>query len=76
MDFLKLKEGDKVIYLGNINYKLANGQEVKEEGEELFIKSDVTVQNKFFKKVEAQKVEIKEEPKEETKNITKKTNKK
>lgn len=47
-EFLKLVEGDLVIYIGSMPYYLSNGQQVEKEGEELMIKSDVTVQSKFF----------------------------
>lgn len=52
MEFLELKKGDKAIYLGSMPYKLANGQDVSKEGEELLINSNVHVQKKFFKTVE------------------------
>jgi hypothetical protein len=71
---VELKKGDKVVYVGDMPYKLANGQEVEKEGEELFVKSNVYVQPEFFKVVEQPKEEIKVE-KAEVK-ITKKPNKK
>lgn len=55
MEFLELQEGDKVQYVGQGYYGLANGQEVFEEGDELLINSNVNVQKKFFKTVEEQK---------------------
>lgn len=54
---LNLKKGDKVIYLSNMPYILANGQSVSKEGEELFIQSNVNVQKKFFRIVEEKKEE-------------------
>jgi hypothetical protein len=54
---LHLKKGDKVVYTGNMPYKLANGQEVFEEGDELFVQSNVHVQKDFFRVVEEPKVE-------------------
>lgn len=78
MEFLELKKGDKVVYLGSMPYKLSNGQEVEKEGDEMFISSDVNVQNKFFRKVEV-KVEAKKEiveDKKEDKPAIKKNNKK
>ena len=64
---MELKKGDKVIYVGDMPYKLANGQEVEKEGEELFIRNDVHVQPEFFKVVEQPKEEIKVEVKKEVK---------
>ena len=76
---LKLKKGDKVIYLGNMPYKLSNEQEVSKEGEELLIRSDVNVQSRFFSIVEEPKVEevVKSEsPKLPKKDLNKKDNNK
>jgi hypothetical protein len=72
---LELKKGDKVIYNGNMPYKLANGQEVFKEGEELFIQSNVNVQKKFFEVVEEPKVEkevVLDKKEEEVKQTKKK----
>jgi hypothetical protein len=69
---VELKKGDKVVYVGGMPYKLANGQEVEKEGDELFIRSNVHVQDDVFKVVEEPK---KVEEKLEVKN-TKKPNKK
>lgn len=46
---MKLNKDDVVEYLANMPYKLANGQEVSKEGEELQIRSEVSVQSQFFK---------------------------
>jgi hypothetical protein len=75
---LKLKKGNKVIYLGNMPYKLGNEQEVFKEGEELLILSDVSVQKEFFILVEEKlenvvKPELKESP---NKDLNKKDDKK
>lgn len=64
---LELKKGDKVIYLGTMPYKLANGQEVEKEGDELFINSNVNVQKQFFNKIEEVENELKSESVEEPK---------
>jgi hypothetical protein len=73
---LKLKKDNKVIYLGNMPYKLGNGQEVSVHGEELTIISDVIVQKKFFNIIEVKKevkLELSNSPKkEENKKIDKK----
>lgn len=64
MEFLRLNKGDTVVYKYNFPYKLSNGQEVNEEGEELIIKSDVSVKSKFFN-LKEKYVEIKEKKLEE-----------
>lgn len=74
--WLDLKKGDKVRYLKDIPYKLANGQEVFKEGEEMFINSEVSVQKDFFEQLKAEepkveKKEVKEEVKEEKPKTTK-----
>ncbi len=63
--FLNLNKGDKVKYLGNMRYTLANGQIVKEGDEEIMIQSNVRVQKKFFSLIEdnkEKKVENVEKP--------------
>lgn len=45
---LKLNKGDKVKYLGSFPFKLGNGQEVKNEGEELIIISYTLAQKEYF----------------------------
>jgi hypothetical protein len=61
---MKLKKGDKVIYLGAIHYGLANGQEAFKENEELVIREDVIVQDGYFKKVVKDKAnKTKDKPK-------------
>ena len=71
---LELKKGDKVIYLGNMPYKLSNGQEVFQEGEELNIQSNVNVQKKFFRMIESAKKPVEQESHE--KEVNKKDDKK
>lgn len=48
---LELKKGDKVIYIGNMPFKLGNGQQVENHNEELTITSDVLAQKEFFRLV-------------------------
>lgn len=58
---LDLKKGDVVIYLANMHYGLANGQTVSQEGEKLFIRSDVQVQKKYFNLIQENIQEDKKE---------------
>ena len=71
---MKLNKGDKVIYLSNIPYLLANGQEIFESGQELTITSDVVVQKEFFELIKEDKIEKVVEPKspESHKNLVNK----
>lgn len=62
---LFLKKGTKVKYIGEGSYILANGQVAEKDGDEMFIKSDVSVQSKNFKIIQEVKEEVKAEVKVE-----------
>jgi hypothetical protein len=47
-EFIKYNKGDAIVYLGGMPYYLGNGQIVEKEGDELVIRSEVTVHSNLF----------------------------